>query len=70
MKVFVLEQPSASNSLQVEEAGSSKSLLLSHQTAKHNNPEYMILMEIAGATTYKMVYNMINKKTTVTTRRK
>jgi hypothetical protein len=65
MEVFVSEQPSASTSLQVEEAGSSESVLPIHQTAKHNNPKYRILMEIAGTITYKIVYSIITKNTAV-----
>lgn len=54
-QINVLEESAASTSLQVQEAGSSKTVLTVHQTAKCNIQEYMILFEIAGSTTCIMV---------------
>jgi outer membrane lipopolysaccharide assembly protein LptE/RlpB len=54
-QINVLEESAASTSLQVQEAGSSKTVLTIHQTAKCNIQEYMILFEIAGSTICVMV---------------
>lgn len=54
-QIVVLEESAASTSLQVEEAGSSKTVLTVRQTAKCNIQEWIILFKIACSTTCLMV---------------